>query len=228
MPEPIRTVMAWSGGKDSSYALWRLLNDQRYGVAGLLTTITEPFDRISMHAVRRELLDAQAEALGLPVYTVEIPDKCVNPVYEARMGEVVRRLVADGIRACAFGDLFLEDVRAYREKMLAGSGLDPLFPIWGEPTHALARQIIRDGFRAVLTTVDPRAVPRALAGREYDDALLNELPEGTDPCAERGEFHTFVYDAPHFAAPIAIERGEIVEREGFVFADLLPATPLRA
>jgi uncharacterized protein (TIGR00290 family) len=176
-----------------------------------------------MHGVRRELLTAQSQALGLPVYEVWIPQGASNADYEQRMGETVRQMTSDGVAAVAFGDLFLEDIRAYREKMLAPTGLEPLFPLWGAPTAALARRIIADGFRAVLACVDPRAVPAEFAGREYDEALLEEMPPEADPCAERGEFHTFVYDAPNFTAPIAITRGEVVEREGFVFADLLPA-----
>ena len=176
-----------------------------------------------MHGVRRELLAAQAQALDLPVYEVWIPQAASDAVYEQRMGAAVQRMVSDGIEAVAFGDLFLEDVRAYREKMMAPTGLEPLFPLWGAPTAALARRIIADGFRAVLACVDPRAVPAEFAGREYDEALLDEMPAEADPCAERGEFHTFVYDAPNFASTIAIRRGEVVEREGFIFADLLPA-----
>ena len=214
--------MAFSGGKDSSYALWRLIQDDRYEVAGLLTTLTEGYDRISMQGVRRALLDAQAETLDLPLYPVYIPPAASNEIYEQAMGAIVQRLVADGFTACAFGDLFLDDVRAYRERMLAGTGLEPVFPIWGEDTHALAHKMIAEGFRAVITCVDPKAVPAALAGREFDDALLAELPLRTDPCAERGEFHTFVYDAPHFAHAIAFTRGEVVERDGFVFTDLVP------
>lgn len=215
--------MAWSGGKDSACALWRLQQDNRYEITGLLTTLTEGFDRISMHGVRRELLAAQAQALGLPVYEVWIPQGASNEVYEQRMGAMIERIVSEGVEAVAFGDLFLEDIRAYREKMLAPTGLEPLFPLWGAPTAALARRIIADGFRAVLTCVDPRAVPAEFAGREYDETLLGEMPPEADLCAERGEFHTFVYDAPNFAAPIAFTRGDVVEREGFVFADLLPA-----
>lgn len=215
--------MAWSGGKDSACALWRLQQDNRYEITGLLTTLTEGFDRISMHGVRRELLAAQAQALSLPVYEVWIPQGASNEIYEQRMGAMIERIVSEGVEAVAFGDLFLEDIRAYREKMLAPTGLEPLFPLWGAPTAALARRIIADGFRAVLTCVDPRAVPAEFAGREYDETLLGEMPPEADLCAERGEFHTFVYDAPNFAAPIAFTRGDVVEREGFVFADLLPA-----
>jgi uncharacterized protein (TIGR00290 family) len=214
--------MAFSGGKDSTYALWRLMRDDRYEVAGLLTTLTEGYDRISMQGVRRSLLNAQAEVLGLPLYPVYIPQAASNEAYEQAMGAMVERLVGDGFNACAFGDLFLEDVRDYRERMLAGTGLNPVFPIWGEDTNRLARKMIEHGFRAVLTCVDPKAIPASLAGREFDEALLTDLPAGTDPCAERGEFHTFVYDAPHFAHPIAFTRGEVVERDGFVFADLIP------
>ncbi len=218
-----KTVMAWSGGKDSACALWRLQENGRHEVTGLLTTLTEGFGRISMHGVRQELLAAQVEALGLPAYEVWIPQGASNAAYEERMGAAVSQMLGDGVEAVAFGDLFLEDVRAYREKMLAPTGLEPVFPLWGAPTAALARRVIADGFRAVLACVDPRAVPAEFAGREYDEALLEELPAEADPCAERGEFHTFVYDAPNFAAPIAITRGEVAEREGFVFADLLPA-----
>ena len=215
--------MAWSGGKDSACALWRLQQDNRYEITGLLTTLTEGFDRISMHGVRRELLAAQAQALGLPGYAVWIPQGASHEIYEQRMGAMIERIVSEGVEAVAFGDLFLEDIRAYREKMLSPTGLEPLFPLWGAPTAALARRIIADGFRAVLTCVDPRAVPAEFAGREYDETLLGEMPPEADLCAERGEFHTFVYDAPNFAAPIAFTRGDVVEREGFVFADLLPA-----
>ncbi len=220
---PTKTVMAWSGGKDSACALWRLQESGRHAVTGLLTTLTEGFGRISMHGVRQELLAAQADALDLPVYEVWIPQGASNAAYEERMGAAVSQMLADGVEAVAFGDLFLEDVRAYREKMLAPTGLEPVFPLWGAPTAALARRVIADGFRAVLACVDPRAVPAEFAGREYDEALLEDLPPEADPCAERGEFHTFVYDAPNFAAPIAITRGEVVDREGFVFADLMPA-----
>jgi uncharacterized protein (TIGR00290 family) len=215
--------MAFSGGKDSSYALWRLLRDDRYEVAGLLTTLTEDYDRISMHGIRRELLDAQADALGLTVLPVYIPRNAGNGQYETAMGEAVRQMLADGVQAVAFGDLFLEDVRAYREKMLAGTGLGPVFPLWGEDTAGLARSVIADGFRAVLTCVDLAQLPLSFAGREFDASLLADLPPGADPCAERGEFHTFVYDAPHFRAPLAFTRGEVVEREGFAFADMVPA-----
>jgi uncharacterized protein (TIGR00290 family) len=218
-----RTIMSWSCGKDSAVALHRLQKDPAYDVVGLLTTLTEGYDRVSMSGVRQSLLRAQTEALGLPLYEVWIPPACVNPVYEARMGEAIVRLKADGVQAVAFGDLFLEDVREYRERQMAPTGLDCVFPIWGEDTSALSRQVIESGFRATLVCVDPRAVPAELAGRAYDESLLSDLPEGADPCGERGEFHTFVWDAPDFRAPIGVQAGERVEREGFWFADLLPA-----
>jgi uncharacterized protein (TIGR00290 family) len=219
----IKAVMAWSGGKDSACALWRLQQDPRYEVAGLLTTLTEDYDRISMAGIRRELLHSQAKALGLPVREVWIPPAASNTTYEERMGEAVEAMLAEGVQAVAFGDLYLEDVRAYRERMLQGTGLEPVFPLWGAPTSALARRMMKDGFRAILVCVDPRQAPAEFAGRDFDEALLADLPPGADPCAENGEFHTFVWNAPHFAAPIAVHRGEVVQREGFVFADLMPA-----
>jgi uncharacterized protein (TIGR00290 family) len=191
-------------------------------VVGLLTTFTQTFDRVAMHAVRRPLVEAQAEAAGLPLRAVPLPWPCSNDQYERILGEVCRAAVAEGIAAVAFGDLFLADIRAYRERQLAGTGLEPLFPLWQLPTAELAREMIRSGLRARLTCVDPRALPPQFAGREFDDALLHEFPAAVDPCGENGEFHSFVYDGPMFRRPIAIQTGEIVERDGFVFADLLP------
>ena len=219
-PKP--TIMAWSGGKDSAVALLRLQQDPQYEVVGLLTTLTEGYGRISMHGVREELLHAQADALGLRLYPVWIPQACVNAVYQERMAAVIDQIKSDGVQAIAHGDLYLEDVRAYREEMLAPSGLEPLFPIWGEDTAKLSRWVPANGFQATLTTVDPKQISADFAGREYDDALLDELPDTADPCGERGEFHTFVRNAPNFASPIPISPGEIVQRDGFVFADLLP------
>ncbi len=218
----VKTIIAWSGGKDSAVALWRLQRDPRFQVVGLLTTITSGYDRISMQGVRRVLLEAQAETLGLRVYPVWIPSRCSNRVYEAEMSRVVETIQHGGVQAVAFGDLFLEDVRAYREKMLAPTGLQPLFPLWGEDTHALSRWVIANGFKATLTCVDPRVLPPGLVGRAYDEALLAELPASVDPCGENGEFHTFVHQAPNFRRSIPITLGERVERDGFLFADLLP------
>src|SRR5439155_18226936 len=175
-----------------------------------------------MSGVRRELLQRQASALGLPVDEVWIPPQCVNPVYEARMGEAVQQLKEGGVAAVAFGDLFLEDVRDYREQQMAGTGLSCVFPIWGEDTVRLSQRMIDSGLRATLVCVDPRQGPAGLAGRAYDETLLADLPASADPCGERGEFHTFVWDAPNFRAPIDVSPGEIVERDGFVFADLIP------
>ena len=204
-------------------ALWRLQQDQRFDVVGLLTTLTSGYDRISMQGVRRVLLEAQAEVLGLKVYPVWIPPRCSNEAYETEMSHAVETLQGEGVGAVAFGDVFLEDVRAYRERRLAPTGLQPLFPMWGEDTSALSRWFIANGFRATLTCVDPRALSPGFVERPYDEALLAELPAGVDPCGENGEFHTFVHQAPNFRQSIPITVGERVERDGFVFADLLPA-----
>jgi uncharacterized protein (TIGR00290 family) len=218
-----KAVIAWSGGKDSAVALWRLQQDPRFDVVGLLTTITSGHDRISMHGVREVLLEAQAEALGVQVYAVRIQPNSSNEVYEAEMSRVVETIQREGVQAVAFGDLALQDVRTYREKMLAPAGLEPLFPVWGEDTYALSRWVIANGFKATLTCIDPRALPPDFVGRAYDQALLAELPPHVDPCGENGEFHTFVHDAPNFSHPISIAVGARVERDGFFFLDLLPA-----
>jgi diphthamide synthase (EF-2-diphthine--ammonia ligase) len=218
-----RALLAWSSGKDSAWALHVLRQAGALDVVGLLTTVTEPFDRVSMHAVRRELLHAQGAAAGLPVREVRIPWPCPNERYQQEMAAAIAAARADGITRIAFGDLFLEDVRAYREAQLAGTGLAPEFPLWRLPTPALAREMIAGGLEAVLTCVDPRRVDRGLAGRRFDAALLAELPPGADPCGENGEFHTFACAGPMFSAPLRVRTGEVVEREGFVFADVLPA-----
>jgi uncharacterized protein (TIGR00290 family) len=191
-------------------------------VVGLLTTMNQAFDRVAMHAVRTELLRAQAEAADLPLQPVPIPWPCSNAEYEAAMTAAMARARVDGIDRVAFGDLFLEDVRSYREERLRPIGVTPLFPIWGTPTGALARQMIDAGLRARLTCVDPKALDQRFVGREFDAALLAELPESVDPCGERGEFHTFAHAGPMFRHPIAFRAGEVVTRDGFVFADLLP------
>jgi uncharacterized protein (TIGR00290 family) len=217
-----KALLAWSSGKDSAWSLHVLRAQGEVEVVGLLTTINQAFDRVAMHAVRVELLRAQADAVGLPLWPVSIPWPCSNEEYEAAMAAVVARARDAGISAMAFGDLFLEDVRRYREERLAGSGLRPLFPIWGTPTATLATQMVREGLRARLTCVDPTKVDASLAGREFDAALLGELPASVDPCGERGEFHTFSYDGPMFRRPVPIRGGETVRRDGFVFADLMP------
>jgi uncharacterized protein (TIGR00290 family) len=192
-------------------------------VVALLTTFNCSADRVAMHAVRRTLVKAQAERTGLPLWPVELPWPCSNAIYEGLMETVCRRAVGEQITEIAFGDLFLRDIRAYRERQLQGTGLAPLFPIWGLPTCELAREMIREGVKAKLTCVDPSKLDGSLAGAEFDNALLEALPPGVDPCGENGEFHTFVYDAPVFSQPIRVCDGEVVERDGFFFADMLPA-----
>jgi uncharacterized protein (TIGR00290 family) len=192
-------------------------------VVGLLTTITETFDRVSMHGVRRALLEAQAAAAGLPVFEARIPFPCPNETYEAAMAEVVARARANGVTGVAFGDLFLADVRAYRERQMAATGLSLHFPLWGRPTAALADEMIRGGLQARLSCVDPKVLPEDFAGRAFDRALLAALPAGVDPCGENGEFHTFAWDGPMFARPVPVRAGERTSRSGLVYADLLPA-----
>ncbi len=190
-------------------------------IGGLLTTMNEHFDRVAMHGVRRRLVEAQAAAAGVPLITVPLPWPCSNAEYETRMRRAVDAAASNGFTHVAFGDLFLEDVRRYREDRLAGSGLQPLFPIWGIPTSELAREMVSQGLKAVITCVNPALLDRSFAGREFDRRLLDELPSGVDPCGERGEFHSFAYDGPMFQRPVTAALGEIVERDAFVFADLL-------
>lgn len=223
-----RVLVSWSGGKDSAWALHLLLQRREVEVVGLLTTINAQFQRVAMHGFREELLERQAEAAGLPLWPVPLPWPCSNEQYEAAMSACCARAVAEGVEAIAFGDLFLEDIRAYREAKLAGTGLEPIFPCWRIPTDQLAREMIAAGVRAHLVCVDPRQLDGRFAGRLFDEALLDELPDGVDPCGERGEFHTFVSAGSMFAhggrsRSIEVRRGEIVERDGFVYADLLPA-----
>jgi uncharacterized protein (TIGR00290 family) len=218
-----RTALAWSGGKDSALALLALREEHSVEPCALITTVTESFDRISMHGVRRELLARQAQALRIPLVEVPIPPACVNDVYEARMARAFASSPLAGVAAVAFGDLFLEDVRTYREQRLAAGGRGGLFPLWGRDTGELSREFIAAGFEANIVCLDPRALDASLAGRPYDKQLLAELPAAVDPCGENGEFHTFVHAGPIFAEPIGCETGEIVEREGFVFCDLTPA-----
>jgi uncharacterized protein (TIGR00290 family) len=218
----LNVVLAWSSGKDSAWALHTLRQDPALTVVGLLTTVNAAHDRVAMHAVRRVLLQAQGRAAGLPVHVVDIPYPCPNETYEAAMAAAVGRLRADGVQAMAFGDLFLEDVRRYRETRLLGTGIAPLFPLWGRPTRALAEEMIDGGLRARLTCVDPRVLPASFAGRAFDRALLADLPPSVDPCGENGEFHSFAWDGPMFGRPVPVTPGVVVERDGFVFADLRP------
>jgi len=218
----VKIIVSWSSGKDSAWMLHVLKQQHPGEVAGLLTTTNEAFDRVAMHAVRRELLNKQAEAAGLPLHVVPLPWPCSNEEYEKRMGAAVKALVADGFTHAAFGDLFLEDVRRYREDKLKDSGLTPLFPIWKtKSTTELAREMVAGGLQARLTCVDPRKLDRRFAGRAFDLALLDELPEGVDPCGENGEFHSFACAGPMFNHAIDVTVGEVVDRDGFVFADLL-------
>ena len=217
-----RAWLAWSSGKDSAWSLHVLREAGEVDVCGLLTTLNARYDRVAMHAVRRRLLEAQAAAAGLPLVTVEIPDPCSNAEYETAMAAAVDRARREGVTAMAFGDLFLEDVRQYRETMLSGTGLRPIFPLWGRDTAELAHTMIDGGLRAQLTCVDPRVLPSRFAGRAFDRALLAELPAGVDPCGERGEFHSFAWGGPMVDAPVRVRLGETVERGGFVFTDLMP------
>jgi uncharacterized protein (TIGR00290 family) len=220
MTERPKALLSWSSGKDSAWTLQVLREQNELDVVGLVTTVNEVFDRVAMHAVRRELLEAQASAAGLPLWAVPIPSPCTNAEYEARMRTLVERARAEGIEAMAFGDLFLEDIRRYRETQLAGTGLRPVFPLWQRPTRALAHEMLAAGVRAHVTAVDPKQVPKELCGRVWDAELLGALPEGADPCGENGEFHTFVSAGPMLKSPITVRPGEVVERDGFVFADL--------
>jgi uncharacterized protein (TIGR00290 family) len=214
----MKVLASWSSGKDSAWMLHVLRRS--VDVAGLLTTMNEQFDRVAMHAVRRRLVEAQAAAVGLPLITVPLPWPCSNAEYERRMRDAVAAAVSDGFTHVAFGDLFLEDVRRYREDRLAGSGLQPLFPIWGIPTDELAKEMVEAGLKAIITCVNPTVLDRSFAGRQFDRRLLSELPAGVDACGERGEFHSFAYDGPMFERPVSATVGEVVERDGFVFADL--------
>lgn len=216
-------ALSWSGGKDSTLALARLAADPRVRVAGLLATFNETNGRISMHGVRRELIAAQARSLGLPLWEVPLPQPCSNAEYERRMARTLAELARRGIGAVAFGDLYLADVRAYREQQMARAGLRPLFPLWGEDPAALALGAVAAGLRAVVVCVDPRHLGPEWLGREYDRQFLADLPRGVDPCGERGEFHTFVYDGPGFGRPVAFRRGRRVWRDGFWYLDLVPA-----
>jgi uncharacterized protein (TIGR00290 family) len=215
-----RVLLSWSSGKDSAWALHLLRQQPGIELVGLLTTLNSEFQRVAMHGTRRAVLEAQAEAAQLPLWVVPLPWPCSNEVYEQRMSEVCNRALREKIDAVAFGDLFLPDIRAYREKQLQPTGLEPLFPLWGIPTASLAREMMASGLRAKLACVDTKQLPGSFAGREFDATLLADLPPKTDPCGERGEFHTCVYAGPMFAKPLPLESGEVVDRDGFVFADL--------
>ena len=213
--------MSWSSGKDSTLALAVAREDLGINVAALLTTVNESADRVVMHAVRRSLLQAQAERLGLPLVAIDLPSPCPDDVYARRMEAAVEKAQADGIDEMIFGDLYLEDVRAYRVTMLADTAIAPIFPLWQRPTRALAQEMCDRGVRAIVTCVDPRVLDREFAGRAFDESFLADLPDHIDPCGENGEFHTFVWDGPGFSRPLDVVTGDVVERDGFVFCDVL-------
>ncbi|HTQ05008.1 MAG TPA: hypothetical protein VMI54_14185 [Polyangiaceae bacterium] len=226
MPEPARpkAIVSFSSGKDSAYALHLARRAGELDIVGILTTVTAAFDRVAMHGVREMLLERQAAELGLPCYKVPIPSPCPNDVYEAAMERAVLQAKSEGVSHFVFGDLFLEDIRKYREERLAPAGIAAVFPLWQRDTRVLAEEMVTAGLRAVVTCVDPRKLARSFAGRVFDARFLADLPAGVDPCGENGEFHTFVTDGPMFRRPIAVRAGEVVERDGFVFADVLPLT----
>ena len=214
--------IAWSSGKDSAWALHEARKSGEYEITGALTTVTKTFGRVAMHAVREEILKQQCEAMGLAQEIVPIPFPCSNEIYEARMDAALKEAKAEGVTHVIFGDLFLEDIRRYREEKMAGSGIAPVFPLWGRLTDELAREMIAGGLRAHLVCIDPKILPKEFAGRAFDASLLADLSAGVDPCGERGEFHTCVVNGPMFSCEIKVKPGEIVERDGFVFADLVP------
>ena len=219
-----KAVVSWSSGKDSAWTLQILRQQDEYEIVGLLTTVNQEFGRVAMHGVRREVLQAQARAARLPLIEVPLPWPCSNDIYEKRMRVAVAWLVEEGVSMMAFGDLFLEDIRAYRTERLKGSGITPIFPLWQRPTHQLIEEMLAGGLRASIATLDPKKVPREFIGRELTHALLAELPSGIDPCAENGEFHTVTFAGPMFSATLALQAGEVVEREGFVYQDFAIAS----
>ncbi|WP_421204479.1 ATP-binding protein [Aeromonas enteropelogenes] len=222
--EKKRVLLSWSSGKDCALALHRLRQDPAIEVVGLFTTLNQAFERVAMHGVRKQLLLQQAKCVGLPIICIDLPWPCSNEDYARIMEGFIADVLAQGIRHMAFGDLFLEDVRAYRERQLAGTGIEPLFPLWGSKTPELAREMMAAGMKARISALDPKKLDAGLGGHDFDPALLAALPEGVDPCGENGEFHTLAYDGPMFRRPLAIRVGETVERDGFIFTDLLPVT----
>src|ERR1041384_4944309 len=217
-----KCLVSWSSGKDSAWMVHVLRQQSDIELAGVLTTVNEKYQRVAMHAVRVPLLQAQADALGLPLWQIPIPSPCPNEIYERAMADAVARAVREGVTHMAFGDLFLQDIRRYREEKLAGTGLTPIFPLFGADTPTLAREMVAGGLKARLTCVNPKVLDAKFAGRDFDSALLDDLPASVDPCGERGEFHSFASAGPMSPRPIAITSGEVVERDGFVFADVMP------
>jgi uncharacterized protein (TIGR00290 family) len=221
MPRP-KLCLAWSGGKDSAWALHLLRQAAEFDVVALVTTLNGEFQRIAIHGTREELLDRQAASTGIPLWKVRLPWPCTNADYESRMAAVCQRAASEGITQFAFGDLFMQDIRAYRETMLFGTGLTPVFPCWLLDTALLAREMIASGIHAKLTCVDHKLLDASFAGRDFDPTLLNDLPQSVDPCGERGEFHTFVWSSPDFAAPVPCRHSHTIERDGYAYAELLP------
>lgn len=217
-----RAIVSWSSGKDSAMSLYDVLGSKKFEILSILTTVSEAFHRVSMHGVRKELLDLQGLSLGIPVEEILIPYPCSNDLYERKMQDVMLTFKSRGLTHVVFGDIFLEDVRKYREQRLAVVGITPVFPLWKQDTSKLARRMLRVGFRAVITCVDPKMLDPKFVGRQFDERFLDELPPGVDPCGENGEFHTFVYDGPIFKKPIDIVLGDDVMRDGFQFIDILP------
>ena len=219
-----KTLLSWSSGKDSAWALHVLQREPHVDVAGLFCTVNKEFDRVAMHAVRVELLQQQAKSVGLPLYMIRIPYPCSNDEYDEAMASFIDEAKKENIECFAFGDLFLEDVRRYREERLKETGIMPIFPVWGIPTKELSRKMVASGLKAVITCVDPRFLAREFSAREYNGSFLDDIPEGVDPCGENGEFHSFAFNGPMFQNPIEILLGETVHRDGFVFTDILPST----
>ena len=219
-----KTLLSWSSGKDSAWALHRLRQDPEIAVVGLFCTVNQKFDRVAMHGVRRELLELQAERVDLPLDIIDIPYPCSNNEYEVRMTKFIEQAKANNIECCAFGDLYLEDVRHYREHNLKGTGITPLFPLWGMPTNELSREMIQAGLRAIVTCIDPKSMPEEFVGREFNASFLEDIPREIDPCGENGEFHSFAFEGPMFKQPIKVSAGEIVHRDGFVFSELVLTT----
>ena len=217
-----KALMSWSSGKDSAWAFHKLQQNPEIDIVGLFCTVNKEFDRVAMHGVRVELLQKQAKSIGLPLEIIEIPNPCSNSEYEKIMGQFVERVKIAKIEYFAFGDLFLEDIRNYREEKLQGSGIKPIFPIWGIPTDELSREMISNGLRTVITCINPKQIPKEFVGREFDESFLDSLSETIDPCGENGEFHSFVFDGPMFKEQIEITVGDIVHRDDFIFADVLP------
>jgi uncharacterized protein (TIGR00290 family) len=216
-----KIILSWSTGKDCAFALSQLLPNKKYNVCGLLTTLTSQYQRVSMHSTREKLLQLQAERLNLPLYQVQIPAKCSNKIYEQHMAKMIDKLQTQQITHIVFGDIFLADIKQYREQQLKKTNLKPLFPLWQQPTKTLAKQIINSGFKAIITCIDTKKLPANFIGREYNLDFINALPKDADPCGENGEFHTFVYDAPIFSAPINFKTGALKKHDKFLYIDII-------